>query len=307
MIRYEFIDSDVSDANIHPKDVFNKERDLAFRFIQEKNLKGIAHNFLFKRYNIPYVFDINKNLIASIDVQPDILEEYFYNSPLSKLRSSEEYQSNVRRLRTHIWEGYVEWIEGRCFRYLKNQDNIKVLDVGSRNVGWVEELQSSKVLKNLHIYKSLPPIKSDGDISSDYDVIVAFNVIQKEQKPEIFLKDIYSRLSVEGIAVLSFRSGTGFDVLALQQANKSIFPLDHLFLPSVTGMRKLLENVGFEVVEITTPGQLDAEIVKNAVENGECSDPLLNHLVETVPLDEIQTFIQKNNLSSHVRVVVKKK
>ena len=307
MIRYEFIDYSVNDANIHPQDVFHNERELAFKFISENDIGGKSHNYLFKRYNIPYCFDEDKNLVANVQLSESQYNDYFYNSNLSRLRASEPYQSNVKKLRAHIWNGYAEWIEGRCFRYLDKKENFSVLDIGSRNVGWVEELKGSSHLNNLTLLESLPPIKSEENVADNYDVVVAFNVIQREQSPQRLMKVIHSRLAENGIAVLSFRSGTGFDVLALKEANKSIFPLDHLFLPSVKGMKKLLESSGFEVVEITTPGQLDAEIVKNAVEKGESSDPLINHLVETVPVDEIQTFIQKNNLSSHVRVVAKKK
>lgn len=307
MIRYEFFNFDVSDKNVHPADIFEEERELAFKFIDNKEIKSNLRSFLFKRYNIAYFQDEKENLIADVNIPKEILNEYFHNSELSQLRASEKYQAQVSELRKNLWQSYVEWIEGRCFRYLESQDNLKVVDVGSRTVGWIEELKKSSILGNLTLSGALPPIKAEENITSDNDVVIAVNVIQREQNPKEFLTSIRDLLKKDGIAVLSFRSGTGFDVLALKGLNKSIFPLDHLFLPSVKGIRALLEESDFEVLEITTPGQLDVEIVRKSIERGQCTDPLIVHLIETVPEEELQTFIQKNNLSSHVRVVARKK
>ena len=310
MIRYEFYDSEVSDANVHPGDVFDKERALAFKFIEENEIKGRSNSFCFKRYNIPYAFDENKNLIAQVYLSEDQYHEYFYDSELSKLRACETYQTNLKGRRSHIWKSYIEWIEGRCYRYMSKPEELKVLDIGSRNVGWVDELRQSSILSDLSLLNCLPPIKSDIETSHDeesqFDVLLALNVIQREIDPESFLKKLHNKLKDDGVMILSFRSGVGFDVLALKENNKSIFPLDHLFLPSLDGIKIILEKSGFMIQEMITPGQLDAEIVKNAVEKGECTDPLIVHLVETVSVEELQTFIQKNNLSSHVRIVAKK-
>ena len=307
MIRYEFFDDDVSDKNVHPRDMFESERELAFKFINNYDLKSKVRNFMFKRYNIAYVQDELENLYADLEVSDEVLNKYFNDSELSRLRASEAYQSKVSELRANIWKSYIEWIEGRCFRYLENTDNLNVLDVGTRNIGWIDQLKNSKLLSNLTLFKPLPPINSDVISTIKHDVAIAMNVLQRERKPNEFLTSIFDQLKPGGISVLSFRSGSGFDILALKERNKSLFPLDHLFLPSVKGIKKLLEDNRFEVLEITTPGQLDAEIVRNAIEKGDCTDPLLVHLIESLPLEELQTFLQKNNLSSHVRVVARRK
>ena len=307
MIRYEFVDYNVNQSTIHPHDVFDNERQLAFDFIIENELCGKLNNYFFKRYNIPYAFDENKNLVAHVDVEDNKLNEYFTTSELAKFRASSEYQNQITENRKNIWKSYVEWIEGRCYRYLKSTEGLKVVDLGSRIVGWVEEVKSSKILGDLSLKNTLPPIQSDYQEGNQFDVALLFNIIQRERDPLRLLKDTFDSLKEDGLLVMSFRSGTGFDVLSLRDRNKSIFPLDHLFLPSIVGIESLLDEAGFTVNEIITPGQLDAQIVKTAVEKGRCTDPMLTHLVETVPLEELQGFIQKNNLSSHVRVVAQKK
>ncbi len=307
MIRYEFIDEEFSNANFHPGAVFEQERELARNYVSENITPNKNYNYFFKRYDVPYFFDTDKNLRADVKLTDSQFQEYFYTSDLSKLRASQAYQEQIKENRSKIWESYVEWIEGRCFRYFDKVEDLQVLDVGSRAVGWIEELKRSKHFQNLYVHNSLPPVKSEMSAPEDNDLAIAFNVIQREQNPKKFITDLGSKLRSGGIAVLAFRSGVGFDILALKENNKSIFPLDHLFLPSPQGIRHLFEANGFEVLEITTPGQLDAEIVKKTLEESDYSDPLLNHIFEQTPTDEVQSFIQKNNLSSHVRLVARKK
>lgn len=306
MIRYEFYDDDVSISNIHPVDIFEQEKELAYNYILKNNLYGKKHNFLFKRYNIPYFLDENKNLLADINLDKSNHEDYFFKSELAQLRATQEYQELVTKSRSHIWSSYIEWMEGRAFRYLKDSNNLSVLDVGSRAVGWIEALKHSQVIGKLSLFNSLPPLKQESSTDGEYDIVIASNVIQRELNPEQFVKDLFNKTRSGGIALFSFRCGTGFDVLGLRDKNKSIFPPDHLFLPSLKGIEILLKKAGFKVQEMLTPGQLDAEILKKTVENGQCVDPLLCHIVETVPVEELQTFIQKNNLSSHARIVVQK-
>jgi len=74
----------------------------------------------------------------------------------------------------------------------------------------------------------------------------------------------------------------------------------------------LLESVGFKILEVSTPGELDAEIVRNKIRKGvldSLSCPGLNYFLidnwENIGAS-FQRFISKNNLSSHLWVVAKK-
>lgn len=301
MVRYQFNDYSLKDSDIHPEEIFAHEKSLAREFLKHHEISSSKEGYL-SFEQVAYEYDSDDNLIAQIDVSDFILNDYFNNSELSKFRSSEHYQKTVSTLRKGIWKQQVEWIEGRCFRYFPKA-SFKVLDVGSKYVGWIEELKSLKNLETLSIARPLLPILSTG-ISGDYDLIVAFDVLQREKDPSIFLKELYRNLSSEGIAVLTTRSGTGFDILALGKETESLYPFDHLFLPSPAGLRKILENNGFEVLELTTPGVLDVELVKASLKNS--SSKLVQYLIHSVDSERLQAFIQQNNISSHMRVVIRK-
>jgi hypothetical protein len=73
-----------------------------------------------------------------------------------------------------------------------------------------------------------------------------------------------------------------------------------------------VERAGLELVELSTPGQLDLQLVKHASEQ----DPsiqlpsFVRHLIDhrdRLAHDDFQAFLQKHRLSSHVRVAAKKK
>jgi hypothetical protein len=86
-----------------------------------------------------------------------------------------------------------------------------------------------------------------------------------------------------------------------------IFVPEHLNLLSIRGLELLIDRVGMEVVELSTPGQLDIELVEQASKH----DPTLilprfiDYLIKERgdrAHQEFQAFLQKHRLSSHVRV-----
>ena len=90
-----------------------------------------------------------------------------------------------------------------------------------------------------------------------------------------------------------------------------IFVPEHLNLLSIAGLEQLVQRSGFELVELSTPGQLDVEQVRLACQD----DPAIRlpRFVETLlsargPLaaEDFQAFLQKHRLSSHVRIAARK-
>jgi hypothetical protein len=65
------------------------------------------------------------------------------------------------------------------------------------------------------------------------------------------------------IFVFSTLSGLGADILELWDLSPSVSPPHHLNFLNPFSCRRLLEAIGFEVLSITTPGQLDVDILSN--------------------------------------------
>lgn len=142
------------------------------------------------------------------------------------------------------------------------------------------------------------------------DLAASFEVLEHVFDPATFLRGAHGILREGGVVLLTTLTVSGFDLQVLWNESKSIHP-PHINLLSVEGMRLLAERSGFEVVAITTPGQLDVDIVKNALaERPDLQVPrFVRHLIERRGPEvhrEFQRFLQDHHLSSHVRLILRK-
>ncbi len=96
----------------------------------------------------------------------------------------------------------------------------------------------------------------------------------------------------------------------LWENSKIVQPPVHLNFLSVTGVELAARNAGFEVIELSTPGRLDVEIVYNTVtENPRVELPrFVRQLVFHTPQETreaFQHFLQAHRLSSHVQCILR--
>jgi 2-polyprenyl-3-methyl-5-hydroxy-6-metoxy-1,4-benzoquinol methylase len=149
------------------------------------------------------------------------------------------------------------------------------------------------------------PIELIGQEIGPVDILVAFEVIEHLFRPKDFLKMCAKLVRVGGIIVLSCPNGMGFDIEVLGPKSSSV-DADHINLFNPDSLRSLLRRSGFEAVDITTPGRLDAELVRTAAISGDF-DLSSNPFLRRVLLDEwerlggkFQRFLADNDLSSHM-------
>jgi hypothetical protein len=86
-----------------------------------------------------------------------------------------------------------------------------------------------------------------------------------------------------------------------------IFVPEHLNLLSIEGIGRLLERGGLDAIELSTPGQLDVELVMHAAHNDPAIElpRFIRYLIgsrDRLAHSDFQEFLQKHRLSSHVRV-----
>ena len=84
-------------------------------------------------------------------------------------------------------------------------------------------------------------------------------------------------------------------------------PSHHLNFLNPKSVSKLLEDNGFEILEAITPGKLDMDILKKNKEfiNEPFWKNIINYSSE-LELDNIQNFIAKSGLSSHMMITCTK-
>lgn len=140
---------------------------------------------------------------------------------------------------------------------------------------------------------------------NEIDVIVSFEVIEHLFSPSDFIAHCGRLLSPGGLLVLTCPNIKGFDIEVLQNLSDSIDP-EHLNYFHSDSLSLLVELNGFKVIEIQTPGKLDAELVRKKVLSDQydlSGQPFLKRvLIEQ--WDELgqpfQEFLAANKLSSHL-------
>ncbi len=138
------------------------------------------------------------------------------------------------------------------------------------------------------------------------DLVVCFEVLEHVFSPLEFVKHLKRLTRPGGIVFLSTLSVDGFDLQLLWDRSNQIFPPHHINFLSVEGFRLLFEQAGLVDVSVTTPGQLDVDIVSKAYrENPSILEEqrfLKNILRDSSRANAFQKFLAENELSSHAWV-----
>ena len=149
---------------------------------------------------------------------------------------------------------------------------------------------------------------ADGDLSVDF--ISAFEVIEHVFNPLAFLTACRRLLRPGGLALVTTLTISGFDLQVLWEQSRSISPPQHLNFPSIGVVEQFAARAGFEVVDVSTPGELDVDIVRNVARERPHAvrDRFARELAAAS--DEtraaFQEFLKANRLSSHLRCLLRR-
>ena len=201
------------------------------------------------------------------------------------------------------------------------------VDVGSGYGIFLEEIRRTEVFRDVVGIEPAPDLaeicRQKGfrvieDVAENVDgsrlqaaMATSFEVLEHLFDPLAFLQGLRGMLQPGGLLVATTLTCTGWDIQVLWQHSKSVYPPHHVNLMSVEGFRRLVARAELELVEIATPGQLDVDIVKNALDE----NPKLplsrfeTHLIRDADertREAFQRFLQENLLSSHVRLVCRR-
>lgn len=145
------------------------------------------------------------------------------------------------------------------------------------------------------------------------DVITNFELIEHLYRPRDFLAGCRKILSKGGFLILTTPNIRGFDLLVLGRSSNNISGPNHLNYFHADSLGRLLRRCGFDVIEMLTPGSLDAELVRKKILDNEfnvSNQPFLKMLL----IDQwknagnaFQRFLSDNKLSSHLWAVARKK
>lgn len=154
-------------------------------------------------------------------------------------------------------------------------------------------------------------IEDVGDDVAPADVLVAFEVIEHLYQPRNFVRQARHLVRPGGLLILTCPNGQGFDIAVLGAGSQAV-DAEHVNLFNPASLASLVSSEGFEVLEVSTPGRLDAEIVRDEILAGRHqlgNNPFL-HRVLVEEWDRLgwpfQQFLAQNGLSSHMWLIARR-
>jgi len=112
------------------------------------------------------------------------------------------------------------------------------------------------------IEKFLEDIVPD-DLPKSPKAFVSFELIEHLHAPGRFLQKLNTLMLSGDLFIFTTLSGTGVDIQALWEQSKSVSPPHHLNFFNPRSIVFFLQRLGFENLEVTTPGKLDIDILIN--------------------------------------------
>lgn len=330
----------MKEQDIRPLELFNRylnevRKDVARLFESKRDFQDVAcpacesfkKDVAFEK--IGFVYQSCQDC-TSLFVSPrpakHMLRKYYEEGDSVKFWSSDFYKETAASRRDRIYRPRALLI-GNMVKTEFNGKASAFADIGSGYGIFLEEISKLSIFEHLVGIEPAPNMasvcrergfevieKSAEDLQEGdalVDVASCFEVLEHVYSPKEFLQGIRSILKKNGILVFSTLTISGFDLQTLWQHSKSIYPPHHINLISVEGMQQLVERCGFETIDLSTPGKLDLDIVRNALKE-DPSIPVprfveyLVHKRGDGTHGDFQSFLERNNLSSHVRCIVRK-
>lgn len=249
---------------------------------------------------------------------PDLLAEYYETSENYNFWSKHIFPSSELVRRSRIFGPRAESVLDRV-RDLGIEQGLLV-DVGAGYGTFLEEVRKRGSFQRLLAIEPTPDLAEscrrrglevvqgpieDAALTDKADVVTAFEVVEHLFDPGLFFRIIKNVLRPGGILTVTCPNIQGFDVLLLRELSATV-DAEHLNYFTPRSLELLVTECGFDVLEVVTPGVLDAEIVRKSALAGEI-DLAEQPFLQRVLIDDwaeigsrFQSFLSENCLSSHM-------
>jgi len=235
----------------------------------------------------------------------------FWRGQISDLEDSQLY---------YIYGSRINWISELVDEYFS--DAGLLMDFETKYPFLLKHIAKEKMFKKIaaldpQLYERMNDLTSDivvedlQGFKGQVDVFTAFETIERMFDPQEAFDLAAKFCKPGGLFLLTAASCTGFEYQVLGKNAPNINPINRMNLLSIEAIMDKIKDAGFEVVELSTPGRLDVNIVKETIKKSEDLniDPFWKYIFRSrdeKTWDGLQKFLQENRLSSHVRIAAKK-
>ena len=259
-----------------------------------------------------------RTFFASSVPNPSALERFKEEAP-SSLFFSRRYLEFVNAKSEEKIKKKIEWILDAAVE--NNLKELRILDLGTKYRSFLELMEGESLVDDLRSYSSFIKLRDDFISATlleqipkeSFSVVTGFDFIESVFDFEATMNQIHRILTRDGLFFFTTRCSSGFDVKVLGKESKSILPPNRINVFSVEGLTSFFTGGNrFEMIELSTPGFLDLEIVRNELAKNRSLDlpDFFRYLLEKRDQNTHKAFtffLQRNLLSSYARGFVKKR
>ena len=281
--------------------------------------------FQFKKNQFPYSLCNNCGSLFQSPRPPiEAFEAFYRKSESSRFWAESFFPAVAEARREKIFKPRVSRLYELC--KTKGVSVKKIIDVGAGSGIFLDEwrkldtdvnavaIEPSKLMaekcrnNNFEVIENI--VENVKGYDNFADLVVCFEVLEHVYEPLPFILTLKKLVRPGGYLFISTLCVDGFDIQVLWESSKSVSPPHHINFLSITGFETLFARAGLNDIDISTPGQLDVDIVRNTLmESPELRSQhrFLGNLVKEEELGPVfQDFLVKNKLSSHAWIISKK-
>ena len=327
---------DLKEADIRPEKIYDEYKQLLSKDIREYfsetsllvtiDCPGCSNKnskFAFKKMGLDYRLCGD---CGSLFISPRPTEEAlgsFYRKSQSGIFLRKIFLGRTLESRSEkVFSYRIQWITGLTEEYLP--DAKAFLDYATKYSIFLKQIKSTGLFDT--VISAFPECYEQEDLLSEQiqifkgnklttdsvDIFAAFEVVEKIFDPMKFFKDAHAACRNKGLFIITTTASSGFEYQVLGEHSPNIIPIDRLNLLSLEALTRQIEKAGFEIIEVSTPGRIDVEIVKKAYEKNPDIPlhPFWQYIFrhrDVNAMHSLQEYLQQYQLSSHVRIAAIKR
>lgn len=280
---------------------------------------------VFRKYGMVYrVCPACETMYVSPRPTPVLLEMYYSSSENYAYWNRHIFPQSEPARRERIFRPRAQRVAEICRRHGVGGGTL--LEVGAGFGTFCEEVRQLGLFERIVAVEPTPSLAEtcrrrgleviekpieQAELPAGFQVIASFEVIEHLFAPSAFISRCVRLLAPGGLLILTCPSIKGFDIMTLGHLSTAV-DTEHLNYFHPASVALLATKCGLEVLEVATPGKLDAELVRKRALAGEIDlsgQPFLRRVLvdEWEQLGEkFQTFLAENRLSSHLWLVARK-